>query len=325
VKSYDRNLVAALRLLRSDQGRHDAIKPPLGKRIPPQTVDELKQLGFKLNKSFDHDYSLTESCDALFPENIISWRKPEHEAKPVFVFENTTSTMDVAARHVSHTNNSSNYHGAVWAANSQSQGRGRMMRYWHSGPGLGCWFTISISTARLETTTLLPFAAALAVHDAIQKLLDKDTALKWPNDIIYDRKKVCGIIVERSPACDLCLVGIGLNVFHNATDFPEEIRNKSLSLSQIPGIRKDSLSRSRLIAEISDGILELTTQQWSRIRTRWCSKCIHLQEPVILVKSDAKICGTFHGVDDTGAIIIRENSGNLTTHHSGELHLQLAE
>jgi len=124
-------------------------------------------------------------------------------------------------------------HGAVILAHEQMAGRGQRGRSWTSGPGLDLTFSIVVRppSLRADAQFVLAKLAALAVHDTVRGLVKGDVRIKWPNDILVDRRKLAGILIQNDLAGDQVswsIIGIGLNV--NTQDFPAELLATSLGL-----------------------------------------------------------------------------------------------
>src|SRR3989344_6751761 len=83
----------------------------------------------------------------------------------------------------------------VIIADTQTAGRGRFKRKWHSAKG-GLWMSILLKTENIENMQYLTFAAAVAVVKSIKKITDLNTNIKWPNDVHYKNRKLCGILTE---------------------------------------------------------------------------------------------------------------------------------
>jgi BirA family transcriptional regulator, biotin operon repressor / biotin---[acetyl-CoA-carboxylase] ligase len=145
--------------------------------------------------------------------------------------------------------------GAVLIAETQTGGRGRMGRQWSSLPGQGIWMSVllrpDLAPHQVQTLTL---AASVAVVQAIRDTLAgavgdldietrermahvcTDIGIKWPNDILWNGRKLCGILTELAAEPDRLshvVMGIGLNVTHQAADFPEDLRETATSLAQV--------------------------------------------------------------------------------------------
>lgn len=130
--------------------------------------------------------------------------------------------------------------GTVIIAKRQSDGRGRMCRVWTSPLG-GLWFsTILRPVVDPAYAAQLTMLAGVAVCIAVRRLYHTEKAvIKWPNDLLFSGKKICGILSElqlnENGSIDYAVIGIGLNVDLNVKDFPPELRNTAVSLNFIAG------------------------------------------------------------------------------------------
>jgi BirA family biotin operon repressor/biotin-[acetyl-CoA-carboxylase] ligase len=154
--------------------------------------------------------------------------------------------------------------GTVVAADEQTAGRGRHGNQWHSAPGLGLWF----STVLEPMPRGAVFAAALAVRDAF--LPGVSLQVKWPNDLLLNNRKVCGILAEERNARGV--LGIGINVHHRPEDFPPELRGRAGSIAAETGsawarsdILRDVLTRlDARIGQLARGGYEAVRSEWAR-------------------------------------------------------------
>lgn len=153
-------------------------------------------------------------------------------AKRVEIVPEATSTQDMALER------SEGSSGLVLIAERQTHGRGRLGRAWADGGGLGLAMTVVLRPARPER---LSIAAGVAVCRAIERVLGGDpdafghAGLRWPNDaVVRDGtlagSKLAGVLIERRDG--LTLLGIGVNVLHDGSDWPEELRGRAASLIQ---------------------------------------------------------------------------------------------
>lgn len=119
----------------------------------------------------------------------------------------------------------------VIVADAQAEGRGRLKRKWHSGKG-GLWMSVLLKPKRTENLQLLTFAAAIAVVKSVRKTAKLNTSIKWPNDVNYKGKKLCGILTEGIFGKEnYVIVGIGINV--NQSKFYSEVKHTAISLRMI--------------------------------------------------------------------------------------------
>lgn len=149
--------------------------------------------------------------------------------QPLIELAETTSTNDALAA-LAHNGATE---GTAVVAGIQTQGRGRQRRAWHSPPGLGLYLSALLrppwSAAESGELALL---GGIAVVTALERLGVKKLTLKWPNDVLADGKKICGVLVEpalRGDKIDFAVIGIGINILQCREDFPPELRDTATS------------------------------------------------------------------------------------------------
>lgn len=150
----------------------------------------------------------------------------------------------------------------------QTAGRGRESRGWISPENLGIYLTFGFHLPEQSGLSLLSIASGVAVGGMLEDWTGKDFALKWPNDILADGKKIAGILCETivKGGKILCLAGIGINVNQREEDFPEEIRERAGSLRLLTG-REWPLAegRERLAASMASWLEKLFAERGSGI------------------------------------------------------------
>jgi len=190
-------------------------------------------------------------------------------------------------------------HGVVVVADRQTAGRGRHGKSWDSKAGLGLWFSVGFEGA----IDGLGFAAALAVRDALAPRCA--VTVKWPNDLLIDGKKVCGILVENK--CNRTALGIGINVRHQPADFPEEVRAIATSLEYATG---QSWDRDELLAEIitllDRRVMVLLRGGYEAIRSEWAVAC-NLKGRLVQFEGTEAVVAE---IDGDGALIVTLPGGN---------------
>ena len=166
--------------------------------------------------------------------------------------------------------------GLLIMADSQTEGRGRMTRTWFSPPETNLYFSLLLRPdVDLATAPSLPLVVGLAVAEAIvacaPTLLPK---IKWPNDILVNGKKICGILCElhtKQDKIDYIVVGIGINVNLPATQIPAELKDRATSILIENG---KPLKREQLLAEILNR-LEPLYDNWRAFGFQPASHAIH--------------------------------------------------
>jgi BirA family biotin operon repressor/biotin-[acetyl-CoA-carboxylase] ligase len=149
-------------------------------------------------------------------------------------------------------------HGTVVVADEQTRGRGTKGRSWHSPRGLGLYASFILRSdgpgALRAPFSLLPLAAGLAAAEALRDAAGLEAKLKWPNDLVFGRRKIGGILTEAVLAPGrpgFAVVGVGLNVNHVEADFPEGMRGAATSIRLATGREAD---REALLASLCPGL-----------------------------------------------------------------------
>ncbi|MCP9447978.1 MAG: biotin--[acetyl-CoA-carboxylase] ligase [Nitrospira sp.] len=206
-------------------------------------------------------------------------------------------------------------HGTVVVADSQSAGRGRLSRPWHSPAGANLYCSIILkdegrTIGDVEWLSWIPLASALAVAEAVQVIASISLSVKWPNDLLYQDRKVGGILCEslRTPIQgSVVVIGIGINVNLPQESFPEELRQTATSLFEIA---KSSIDRNRLLAqllyELEQVARELTTHGSSHLRPAYLNRCCTIGKRVrAILGAEQEITGTAESISSDGALQVR--------------------
>lgn len=217
--------------------------------------------------------------------------------------------------------------GSVVAADCQSGGRGRMGRSWVSPPGVNLYFSLilrpAVPSVRVPQLTLL---VAAAIHQALcRHSSDLIAMIKWPNDILADGKKLCGVLCEMQsePDCThFVVVGIGINV--NQSEFPPDLQQSATSLFLESG---QLFSRPELLASVLN--------HFEPLYDAWLLEddlgfiLPYLEEHALLQSKEVTIdqlkrsvCGTVRGISRFGELKLESAEGETILVSSGEAHLR---
>jgi BirA family biotin operon repressor/biotin-[acetyl-CoA-carboxylase] ligase len=194
-------------------------------------------------------------------------------------------------------------HGTLVTATEQRAGRGRQGRTWSAPPGRA----LLMSLVLREWPRLLPIAGALAVAD----VAGPAAAIKWPNDVLLDGRKLAGILAEARPQEGWAVLGIGVNVAVREKDLPAELRGRAASLGLEPHAIEpllDALLRAleyRMAQPACDTLSDLRARDALHGRAvRW-----------------AQGEGVARGIDDAGCLVAERADGTAVTLEAGEVHL----
>ena len=201
--------------------------------------------------------------------------------------------------------------GTVILAEKQLAGRGRKDRTWLSAKGLNLTFSILLTKESITelNTNHLNFAASLAVSMAIENLYQLRTELKWPNDVLIDKKKVAGILIETSikgTKVERVVIGIGINL--NQIAFQGEFNLTPTSLKLEMGTDVD---RENMLAEILNLFEELLVELGNKpgnILNDWRSKCKMIGDKITISEDDKVKSGIFYDIDENGFLLLKKNN-----------------
>ncbi len=212
--------------------------------------------------------------------------------------------------------------GSVWiVANRQTAGRGRRGRLWQSPPGNLAATLLLRPEKPAVVCAQLSFVAALAASDTVSRLAPATRVLvKWPNDVLADDRKIAGILLESASSGGECLewlaVGIGINLAHfpSDTDFP------ATSLAELgAAVTPPRDACIHLAAAWSQWYDVWRERGFAQIRDVWLSRAARLGERIRARLSTEEATGVFEGIDDDGALILRESLDRTRTIAAGEV------
>ena len=221
--------------------------------------------------------------------------------------------------------------GTVVTADLQSQGRGQHGRVWQSPPGVNILLSaLLFPPPELRRPPVLTAWAAVAVGDTIREEIDRVTTIKWPNDVLLDGNKVCGILIESGfgpgAANPYFVVGIGLNVNQSAEDFARMDLPYATSLSIAVGHAFDVTDVTRrLIRHLDAGYDRLVGGRLEELETRWAGRLDLMGRPVAAELMNAsEVRGDLFAVG-FGGVHLRLPDGTVRQLRPEEVrHLRLA-
>ncbi len=257
------------------------------------------------------------SKDSLSPSLITNNLETRFIGQEIIYYPKLNSTMD-AARREAHRGATE---GMVVIAGEQTAGKGRTERVWFSPKG-----SIALSLILYPALAYLPFLimlASLAVVRSIEAVTNLKAQVKWPNDVLINRKKVCGILIE-SEVCGsraaYAIVGIGINANLRTADFPEILPAATSLADEL----KREVSRldiiRRLFVEIER--LYLTLPDGESIYQAWQDKLVTLGKPVRVMSGKTLLEGIAESVAEDGSLLLRHANGSSTKIVSGDVTLR---
>ena len=263
-------------------------------------ITALKNSGFGI-ESRPNGYVLLNPDDLLLP---FCFKKKLQNR--MFHFQELDSTMDkakqLAKKDVPHL--------SVVIAENQTRGRGRLNRKWYSSRG-GLWFTLILKPQIPPPLAYLyNFGASLSLSRSLNHLFNLDTRVKWPNDLLLNGKKLTGLLSEmetRGDMVEFLNIGMGINV----NNHPREFEPNALSLKDV---LQKTVSRRLILETFLDDFETLITPSVQlpdchRIIDQWKAMNATIGSHVRVETMTDVTEGLAVDVDETGALIVRDNSG----------------
>ncbi len=213
------------------------------------------------------------------------------------------------------------------SANRQSAGRGRKGRVWQSDAGNVFYTHVCVPSRKVQEWPQLSFVAALAVCEAIGDCLGiaPELQCKWPNDILWGNKKLCGILLETHQDASLknhLLMGIGINLISH----PELAVYPATSIAAESGrVLKAEDVIGRLAAKLQQMVASWEQAGFAPYRLAWLQKAAFKGQKITVSgqtdKDDAPIGGIFLDLRDDGALLLQTESGHIMPVLSGAIGL----
>jgi len=242
-------------------------------------IEELRQEGYLIEASSRKGYRLLPSFEKLNSYEIADGLGTVIVGRAVEYYDTVDSTNNLAKKLAAE----GCVAGTAVVAGRQTAGRGRLGRNWESPAGKGIYVSVVLRPDMAPAETqILTLAAAVAAADALKEATGVGTGIKWPNDLVIEGKKVCGILLEMSSEADkvnYIVLGIGINFSQDREDFPDELKNRAVSLrmsaqakdpaeikqfSKLSVIRAVLFKLDEVIRQISDGRREDILERWRK-------------------------------------------------------------
>jgi BirA family transcriptional regulator, biotin operon repressor / biotin---[acetyl-CoA-carboxylase] ligase len=210
--------------------------------------------------------------------------------------------------------------GFLVAATRQTAGRGRLGRSWESPQGGGLYVSLLLRPDLAVTEAgKLTILSSVAVVDAVETVAGLRPQIKWPNDLILKRRKLAGVLIEterKGNRLVFAVIGIGLNVRQEAEDFSPEVRDQATSLHLATG---GIYRRADLLVALLQGLERRLCQPFDEVREAWAASSLTLGQRVTLTTARGRKHGQALGLDESGALLLRSDSGEVEAVTAGDM------
>ncbi len=286
-----------------------------------KVIRQLEEEGYQIEAVRNKGYHLIDSCDIMTKTEIESCIRGAFGRK-VEYYETVDST-NIRAKRLAEEGAAS---GTLVVADCQNAGRGRRGRAWVSPPGKNVFMSLILRPDILPASaSMMTLIAALAVCEGIKKETGLDTTIKWPNDIVAEGKKVCGILTEMSAELEgihYIVTGIGINV--NIDAFTEEVSHIATSLLLETGKK---VRRSRLIAAVMEAFEQyyeefISQGDLSGLISVYNKHMANAGKEVRVLDPAGEYTGRALGINKKGELLVETQTGEVKHVISGEVSVR---
>lgn len=274
-------------------------------------IKEMRSQGYNIESLARNGYILREAPDAMLSGEISNGLETKTIGCRIICHEEIDSTNNEAKRLAME----GAAEGTVVVAESQTGGKGRLERQFFSPKGKGIWFSVVLRPKFLpQEAPKCTLMAAVAVARAMTEFGLKP-GIKWPNDLLYDNKKLVGILTEMSAEMDginYIVIGTGINVNIAPEEFPEELRDVATSLSQMKGANLPRVKFLQAVLRALDDLYaKVQVEGFAPVLKEWRQYSITLGQEVkvIGVRDGEVFYGKAADIDDEGALLVDTAAG----------------
>lgn len=292
-------------------------------------INELRSEGYVIGSSSRTGYKLIASPDRLSRPELEEGLDTSVLGRRFYILDSVDSTNAYAKKLA----DDGVAEGAVVLAEQMTAGRGRLGRDWSAVKGGGIWLSVilrpDILPGEVQVVTL---AAAAAVAEALETAAGIRAGIKWPNDIILDGSKLCGILTELISEADrvnYLVLGIGINISQKRDEFPPEVRDKAISLKMYAeknGLSLDKFNRNVIIRELLLSLeklyIGLKKGDTSRIIDLWNKYSATLGKNVRISWKGGDYTGVAQELTPEGNLVVMCTDGVRREAVSGEVSIR---
>jgi BirA family biotin operon repressor/biotin-[acetyl-CoA-carboxylase] ligase len=287
-----------------------------------KVMKQLKEEGYVIEAVQNKGYKLKANPDVLTLSELKSRIHNQWAGNTLYFYEETGST-NIDAKRLAEEGAP---HGTVAVADKQNAGRGRRGRVWQSPAGKDIYFTLLLRPDFApDKASGLTLVMALSVAQAVEGFCGLAVGIKWPNDIVVNGKKICGILTEMNVEpgyIQYVVIGAGINV--NLAQFPEDISKTATSLfleSSTQWPRAELLQNVLKRFEYNYEVF-LQTRDLTGIRTEYMKHLVNVDKQVRVLDPGGEFEGIARGIDSSGELLVEKESGEIVKVYAGEVSVR---
>ena len=270
-------------------------------------IQILKNLGYDIKSVKNKGYQLISSPDIPISEEITKGLNTKIIGRNFFYYKSLDSTNTLAKQKIKKCHAPE---GTIIVANVQTSGKGRKNRTWYSPEG-GLWFSVILyPDIPPQQGMLITMISSISIAQAIKEITSLKPLIKWPNDILINGKKVCGILTELDAEMDrinYSVVGIGLNVNNTLDDV---LKKKATSLSKETKTKVSLVKLMRCIIKYLDkNYGKFVSGDYLYIKDLWFLYSDIIGREILVRDENIITKGLVSDVDKDGCLILKTNTG----------------
>ncbi len=287
-----------------------------------KAIKLLREEGYDIVAVNNKGYRLEQAPDVIYEQELRSLLHTKWFGNRILYFDSIDSTNNELKRQAE----TQVCHGLLAVAEEQTAGRGRRGHGWVSPPGTGIWFSFLLKPdVSPDKASMLTLVAAMAVARAITETTGLVSQIKWPNDIVVNKKKVCGMLTELSAEMtqiNYVVIGIGINA--NNREFPDEIKETASSLFIESGkqVKRAAVIEAvgRYFEQYYDEFIK--AGDLSLIMDEYNSMLANAGNQVRIISNDSEEVYTAIGINPQGELMVKDADGNVKDIRSGEVSVR---
>ena len=287
-----------------------------------KVINQLKKEGYRIEAVQNKGYHMVSSPDLLSKYELESRINTQWLGKKIVYKETVDSTNAEVRRRAEEGEDN----GLLVVADGQTLGKGRRGRNWESPKGTNLYFSMLLKPDFApDKASMITLVAAYSVATVIRKTTGLDAKIKWPNDIVVGKKKVCGILTEMSMERDYIhhvVVGIGINV--NEENYPIELEQMATSLKKEMG---NLVLRANLLCDIlsqfeKDYLTFLAAESLKPFVEEYNRMLVNKGALVKVLDPKGEFSGIAGGISEDGRLNVFKENGQIESVYAGEVSVR---
>lgn len=287
-----------------------------------KAINQLKKEGYRIEAVRNRGYKLQQQPDILSESEIKSRLDTKWAGSRVCYFDITDST-NLQVKRLAEQGAS---HGTLAVADRQTAGRGRRGRQWDSPSGTNLYFTLLLRPQFPPSkASMLTILMAIAVAKALEETGVEEVKIKWPNDVVINGKKICGILTEMSaePDCiHYVVIGVGINI--GRYDFAEELKATATSVINETGKEVKRAEVLKNVLKWFEEIYELfcRTETLKPLIEEYEKRLVNKDREVKVLDPKGEYIAVAKGITENGELVVMDEAGQEQLVYAGEVSVR---